>query len=114
MSIATSKTISLSANGLGSWIPLAAWTPKNPGMNRIEIKSTNWNGSSVALKFNTEDSTAHSPVESGGTAITVTSNKVVDLYGPGYVTGLMSAYGGTEVTIKVVDMATPFVGTVGI
>lgn len=115
MSIASGKSISLEANGLGAWIPLAAWNPKNPGMNRIEIKSTNWNGSSVAVKFNSEDSTNHCPVESSAGAITVTSNKVIDLNGPGYVTGLMSTYGGTAVTIKVLDNATRFTnGNIGV
>jgi len=114
MSIATSKTITLSANGLGDWIPLAQWTPRNPGLNRIEIKCSNWSGSSVAMKFNSEDSANHSPLEDNSGAINVTSNKTIDVLGPGYITGLVSSYGGTAITIKVIDMSTPFITATGV
>lgn len=96
------KIVSLEANGRGNWIPLS------PGLNRILLKSTSWSGSSVALKFNTENTDGdYALKDSAGSAITATANYYTDFFGPGYVCGVMSSYGSTPVTIEVVDADSP-------
>jgi len=57
MAIATSKTISIVADGQTPWIPLA------PGHNRVFVKSTNWSTSSLAISLNSVDSAAGAPAE---------------------------------------------------
>lgn len=99
MAIASSKTISIVANGQTSWIPLA------PGHNRVFVKSTNWSTSSLAISLNSVDSASGAPAEitDGEPLVIATSNKVFDVDGPGYIGGVMSTYGSTAVTVEVLD-----------
>lgn len=98
MAIASSKTISISANGQSPWIPLA------PGPNRVFVKSASWSTSSLAILLNSADDNTTAPAEiTSGTPLVVTANKVFDVDGPGYVGGFMSTYGSTAVTMEVLD-----------
>ncbi len=67
------------------------------------VRCSNWNGSSVAMRYNIEDTSNDVPIEINGAAVIVTANRAIDLLGPGFVGGLMSSYGGTPVSLQVLD-----------
>ena len=99
------KKVTFSGNTTSDWIPLS------PGLNRILVKSTSWSGSSLALRYNDADTTNDFALKDGaGSAITATANAYHDVFGPGYVRGIMSSHGGTAVTLEVIDEETPMAG----
>lgn len=100
MAVSTSKSVSMTGNGLSSWVPLAK------GWNRVYIKSTAWSTSSVAVVLNNVDSSAYAAAEDANGAVVATSNKSFDLLGPGLIAGVMSTYGSTAVTLTVTDLLT--------
>lgn len=116
MAVSQTRSLTLSADGRSSWVPLIEYTVGNAiCLNRIVIRCEDWAGSSVELRYNIEDSTNDCPVEDSFGTITVTSNRVIELFGPGYVGAIVSSYGGTEITFDVIDTRYPLPGrTVGI
>lgn len=105
MAVSASKKVTFSGNTTSPWIPLS------PGLNRIVAKSTSWSGSSLALRFNDADNANDFALkDSAGSAITATANAYYDVFGPGFVCGIMSSYGSTAVTLEVLDSDTPMAG----
>lgn len=100
MTISTSSTITLSANGTSDWVrlPMAS-------ANTLAIYSTNWAGSQLSFQFSV-DATAAKAVplpdpDSPGSPYATSSNDSLIVDGSGYVRATLSSYGGTPVTFAV-------------
>ena len=106
MAIAVGNSISVTANGLASWVELSS------GANRLIVKSTSWAGSNAGIRYSDDGLDASEVTVKdaiGGAEVVATANEIYDFNGPGYVTIDVSSYGGTAVTLTV-QRITPVLG----
>ena len=95
MTIENARKTTVTANGRSNWVKLTQ------NQNRVVVKCPNWSGTSIAVKFNNEDSTNDCDLKDSDGPIVLTGNEAIDVDGPGMIGGVVSNYGGTPIVVEV-------------
>jgi hypothetical protein len=91
------STVAAAANTRSGYVRLAT------GLNKVNVYSTTWSGKAAALKYTPidDDAAVGEVLDQTNTAVSLTANGGVDMYGPGCVCIDVTSANAAEVVLLV-------------